>query len=167
MMALAMMSLDKVLSGYNGIRVDAETLSDAPLQPLLSYFEKEWLVDLHLWNVSTTDARTNNSCEGKSKTESVFGTSSSLFFKGYHNRMNHRITHNHPNIWQFIKFMQSEEKQIQRIVLQWSTGASKKKNLRTTATQKRIDTLYQRHNDGLIDLINLLIGLSFLVGNKK
>ena len=43
--------------------------------------------------------------------------------------MNHRISRNHPHIWQFIKFMQTGEKQFQRIVLQWSVGASKKQNL--------------------------------------
>ena len=134
---------------------------------MLSYFEKQWLVDINLWNVSTTESRTNNTCEGKSETECVLETPLSFVFKGYHNRLNHRITRNHPHIWQFIKFMQTEEKQFQRIILQRSVSASRKQNLRTTATQKRIDKLYQRHNDGLINSTNLLIGLSFLVGNKK
>ena len=31
MMALAMMPSDKVLAGYNEIRIDAESLPDAPL----------------------------------------------------------------------------------------------------------------------------------------
>ena len=39
MMALAMISSDKVLTGYNEICVDAEPLPDASLRPLLSYFE--------------------------------------------------------------------------------------------------------------------------------
>ena len=69
MMTLAMMPSDKVLASYNEIRVDVELLQDAPLQPLLSYFEKQWLVDIDLWNVSTTESRTNNTCEGKSETE--------------------------------------------------------------------------------------------------
>ena len=43
-------------------------------------------------------------------------------------------------------------------------GASKKQNARTTAKQKRIDTLYQRYTDGLINSSKLLTGLSYLVG---
>jgi len=80
--------------------------------------------------------------------------------------MNHRISRNHPHIWRFIQFMQFEEKNVQTIILQWSSGASKKQNVRTTGKQKRIDTLYQRYNDGLINSSQLLTGLSYLVGNK-
>ena len=40
------------------------------------------------------------------------------------------------------------------------------RNVRTTGKQKRIETLYQRHNDGLINSSQLLTGLSYLVGNK-
>ena len=32
--------------------------------------------------------------------------------------------------------------------------------------KKRIETLYQRHNDSLINSFQLLTGLSYLVGNK-
>jgi hypothetical protein len=31
---------------------------------LLVYFGKEWMNDIHFWNVSKADARTNNVCEG-------------------------------------------------------------------------------------------------------
>lgn len=91
-----------------------------------------------------------------------------VFFliSGYHTRLNHRVSRNHPHIWRFIRSMQAEEKNVQRIVLQWSTGASKKENVRTTAKQKRIDTLYQRFNGDLINTSQLLNGLSQLVGNK-
>ena len=62
--------------------------------------------------------------------------------------------------------MQAEERNVEAIVLQWSSDASKKQNVRTTGKQKRIDTLYQRYNDGLINSSQLLIGLSYLMGNK-
>jgi hypothetical protein len=58
------------------------------------------------------------------------------------------------------------EKNVQTIVLQWSTGASKKQNVRTIGKQKRIDTLYERHNDGVINSSQLLTGLPYLIGNK-
>lgn len=80
--------------------------------------------------------------------------------------MNHRISRKHPHIWNFIRFIQSEEKSVQTKVLQWSSDASKKTNTRTTAKQKRIDTLHQRYNATLIDQSQPLKGLSNLVGNK-
>ena len=89
-----------------------------------------------------------------------------FLIKGYHNRMNHRIACNHPHTWRFIQFMQAEEKNVQTIILQWFSGASKKQNVRTTGKQKRIDTLYQRYNDGLINSSQLLTRFSYLVGNK-
>jgi len=52
--------------------------------------------------------------------------------------------------------MKAEEKRVQNISLQWSSGASKKKNKRTTAFQNRIDTLYHRYNNYLITASDLL-----------
>ncbi len=43
--------------------------------------------------------------------------------------MNSRIYKHHPNIWNFIKFMQNEEKRVQCMAIQWAAGASKKKIL--------------------------------------
>ena len=40
------------------------------------------------------------------------------------------------------------------------------RNVRTTGKRKRIETLYQRHNDDLINSSQLLTGLSYLVKNK-
>jgi len=71
MMALAMMPCDTVLVGYDEIRTVAQQLAGSPMERLLIYFEKQWLVDTDLWNVSTTNSRTNNTCEGKRKTEYV------------------------------------------------------------------------------------------------
>ncbi|CAF4124927.1 unnamed protein product [Rotaria magnacalcarata] len=149
LMALALMPQDTVLAGYKEIRTNAESLQDAPMKQLLTYFENNWLSDIDMWNVSTTDSRTNNVCEG------------------YHSRMNHRIHRNHPNMWQFIKFFQAEEKRLQTIVLQWSAGASKKANPRTTFIQNRINTLHDRYDNGAIDSSDLLTGLSMLIGKKK
>jgi len=70
-MSLAMMPIDTVLVVYNEIRNDAQQLPASPIEPLLNYFEKQWLSDINLWNVSTTNSRTNNVCEGKSKMESI------------------------------------------------------------------------------------------------
>jgi hypothetical protein len=91
----------------------------------------------------------------------------SLFNLGYHNRISSRIQRNHPNIWQLINFMKAEEKRVQNICLQWSSGASKKKNKRTTALQSRIDTLYHRYSNYLITASDLLNGLSFVVAKKN
>ncbi|CAF4964430.1 unnamed protein product, partial [Rotaria magnacalcarata] len=55
---------DTVLAGYKEIRTNAESLQDAPMKQLLTYFENNWLSDIDMWNVSTTDSRTNNVCEG-------------------------------------------------------------------------------------------------------
>ena len=62
--------------------------------------------------------------------------------------------------------MQAEGKNVEAIVLQWSFGASKKQNVRTTGKQKPIDTLYQRHSDGLMHSSQLFARLSYLVGNE-
>lgn len=45
--------------------------------------------------------------------------------------MNTGIVKNHPNIWKFIRFLQTEEKRVQIIWAQWNVGASKKINPRT------------------------------------
>ena len=84
----------------------------------------------------------------------------------FHNRMSNRILRNHPNIWRFIQFMQVEEKRFETIVAQWSTGASKKKNILIEAKENRINTLYERYDGGLIDASELLTDLSLHVGSN-
>jgi len=64
-MALALIPHDQVLNGFNDIRAAADQISSGPIQDLLSYFEKNWLDSIDLWNVSTCDTRTNNVCEGE------------------------------------------------------------------------------------------------------
>ncbi|CAF4136208.1 unnamed protein product, partial [Rotaria magnacalcarata] len=148
LMALPLMPRDKILSGLDEIREAADLLPGLPMIRLLEYFDKNWMLDIDLWNVYGFDSRANNICEG------------------YHNRMNSRIYRNHPNIWHFIDFMKAEEKRVQNIVLQWSSGASKKKTKRTTALQNRINTLYSRYNNYSITASDLLNGLSLVVAKK-
>ena len=65
LMALAMMPIDTVSAGFNEIRDEARDLPDSFMEPLMTYFEKQWMSDLDLWNVSTCDSKTNNFCEGE------------------------------------------------------------------------------------------------------
>ena len=89
-----------------------------------------------------------------------------FLIEGYHSRMNSRLLQNHPNIWQFNNFLQLEEERVTVIMAQWSSGASKKKNYRTSVIQSRINTLYKRYGDNLIDASGLLTGLSFVVAKN-
>ncbi|CAF3612426.1 unnamed protein product [Rotaria sp. Silwood1] len=63
LMALALMSREQVVNGFNEIQADADQLPDYPMEELLSYFQRNWLDNIDLWNVSTCNARTNNVCE--------------------------------------------------------------------------------------------------------
>ncbi|CAF4263778.1 unnamed protein product, partial [Rotaria socialis] len=132
LMALPLMPRDKILSGLDEIREAADLLPGLPMIRLLEYFDKNCMLDIDLWNVYGFDSRTNNICEGDDICLM---------------KMNSRIYRNHPNIWHLIDFMKGEEKNVQNIVLQWSSGASKKKTKRTTALQNRINTLYSRYNN--------------------
>ncbi|CAF2003360.1 unnamed protein product [Rotaria magnacalcarata] len=76
--------------------------------------------------------------------------------KCYHNRLNSRICRNHPDVWDLINFMKGEEKRVERIKLQWPSGAPKPKNIRTIALQSRINTLYDRYKNYRIAASDLL-----------
>ena len=80
--------------------------------------------------------------------------------------MNSRIYRSHPNIWYFIKFMQKEEKWVQCITIQWTAGATKRKNFGTTTIQHRINTLYDRYANNLMNVSDLLTGLSCVIAKK-
>ena len=45
-------------------------------------------------------------------------------------------------------------------MIQWLAGATKKKNVRTTNLQHRLNALYNRYTDNLINASELLTGLS-------
>ena len=164
-MALALMPLDKVQTSFEEVERDALISYRESIEPLLSYFEDTWMREIGLWNVSGSDSRTNNTCEGKLERERA-----SLLFMlkllGYHNRVSSRLLRNHPCVWDLIKFLQREEKRVSTMMLQWSSGASKKKNYRSTAAQSRIKTLYKRYNENLISESSLLTGLSFVVARR-
>ncbi|CAF4580672.1 unnamed protein product, partial [Rotaria sp. Silwood2] len=82
-------------------------------------------------------------------------------------KLNSRVCCNHPNVWTLINCMKAEENHAQSIKLQWSSGASKPKNKRTTALQSPIDTLYDRHNNYFISTSDLLNSLFLIVAKKK
>lgn len=65
LMALALMPTDKVKSCFEEIQEDAYKLPDQPMDDLLEYFEDNWMNNINLWNVSESDVRTNNNCEGE------------------------------------------------------------------------------------------------------
>ncbi|CAF4050241.1 unnamed protein product [Rotaria sordida] len=148
-MALALMPKEQVLTGFQEIEAAAEELNDNQMDNLLAYFEHNWLSNIDLWNVFRCDTRTNNTCEG------------------YHNRMNSRIYRNHPDIWLFIKFLQNEEKRVRCISIQWSAGASRKNNPRTTSVQHRLNSLYKRYDDNQMNSSELLQGLAYVIAKKN
>ncbi len=63
--------------------------------------------------------------------------------------------------------MQAEEKRLHSIIIQRSAGASKKRTPCSTSLQNRLNTLYERYNNGLMNASNILMGFSLLIGTKK
>jgi hypothetical protein len=57
--------IDTVSAGFDEIREGALDMPDSPVEPLLMYFEKNWMSDLNLWNVSMCESKINNFCEGE------------------------------------------------------------------------------------------------------
>jgi hypothetical protein len=49
------------------------------MEPLLNYFEKNWLSNIDIWNVYAAESRTNNICEGN--IEKDFAPINIFFFK--------------------------------------------------------------------------------------
>lgn len=82
----------------------------------------------------------------------------------YHSRMNRRIFHDHPNIWKLVHFMQAEEKRTHLLEAQWTAGALNMKNHRTDSKNHRINQLYARFENGVINASELLFGLSLVIG---
>ena len=70
-MSLTIMPKVTVFVDYNEIRNNVQQLRGSPIEPLLNFFEKQWLSDISLGNISTIYARTNNVYDGKRKTESI------------------------------------------------------------------------------------------------
>jgi len=62
-MVLALMRLYTVISSFDKIQDDAFKSHGLLMKALLTFFEDQWMKDISLWNVSTSDVRTNNNCE--------------------------------------------------------------------------------------------------------
>ncbi|CAF4389943.1 unnamed protein product, partial [Rotaria magnacalcarata] len=152
LMALALLPIDKTESSFHSLRVKSSTMVNQELHQLFLYFNHQWLVNvpLKIWNVYGCHHRTNNNCEG------------------FHNRLNQRIQKSHPNIWMFIKLLQTEGCRFRHLLLQMNAGAQARKNVPVAnMIQKRIDTLYDRYNGGEVDVDQLLDGLSLTVAKQK
>jgi len=65
-----------------------------------------------------------------------------------------------------VQYNSSEDATIIRLIQHSYPVRRKNKIHAQWEDKKRIDTLYQRYNDGLINSSKLLTGLSYLVGNK-
>ncbi len=86
---------------------------------------------------------------------------------GYHNRLNLRISKYHPNIWMFIRCIQGEENRFNHLLIQMKGGLNARpKTKKNQAIQQRIDTLYDRYNNGEANCKELLEGLSFVVAKN-
>ncbi|CAF4428830.1 unnamed protein product [Rotaria socialis] len=149
LMGLSLMPICEVEQQFKRIR---EILSSS-LYDLLVYFERQWIkgsVPLSMWNSNDVDHRTNSISEA------------------YNRRFSTRISKKHPNVWTFIKLIQSENVRLEHIIAQLSGGASSsKKSKNTTGFQKRFGTLKKRFNDNEINTKQLLKGLALLLGSHK
>ncbi|CAF3073065.1 unnamed protein product [Rotaria sp. Silwood2] len=86
----------------------------------------------------------------------------------FHSRFNRRVQLNHPNIWSFIKFLQEEENRFHHLSIQFHAGlGTRPKQIKTIAIQRRIDNLGERYYDGVINAMEYLDGLSFIVAKRK
>ena len=74
----------------------------------------------------------------------------------------------HPNIWTFIQLIQDENIRLEHLLIQLSAGASSSQpTARTTAFQRRFETLKQRFENSEIGAKQLLQGLALLLGSHK
>ncbi|CAF3653882.1 unnamed protein product [Rotaria socialis] len=149
LMALSLMPMNEVRDQFQRLK----SIMSTSLCDLISYFEHQWLdgvVPLQMWNFHNTIHRTNNVSES------------------YNFRFATRLSRKHPNIWSFIKLIQTEHARFDHISIQLDAGAcAPKQSKKTKAFQTKLDTLYGRFRNEEINASQLLTGLSFLVGNKK
>ncbi|CAF1323957.1 unnamed protein product [Rotaria sp. Silwood1] len=122
------------------------------INDLLEYFQGQWFlkVPISQWCVHGSCIRTNNNAEA------------------FHSRFNRRVQIHHPNIWSFIKFLQAEESRFYHMHIQFCSGlGTRTQKAKTIAIQHRIENLTERYNDGLINVMEYLDGLSLVVAKKK
>jgi hypothetical protein len=74
----------------------------------------------------------------------------------------------HPNIWTFIQLIQNENVRLEHLIIQLSAGASSSKpTARTTAFQRRFQTLQTGFENADMEAKQLLNGLVLLLGSNK
>ena len=163
------MPISEVEQQFKRIRA----LSSSSVEDLFIYFERQWIngtIPLSLWNANETIHRTNNTSEGIRK--SILGQMN-LFFcpfpiLAYNRRFGTRLIQKHPNVWTFIRLIQDEHVRFEHIIIQLASGAtSLKQSAKTTAYQRRFETLNTRFKNGEITSKQLLTGLTLLVGRPR
>ena len=80
---------------------------------------------------------------------------------------NNLLRKHHPNIWALLNEIREEQSVTEVIVQQLTAGrVVKRKKKATTECQKRIDKLRSDYNNGVINVIDLITGVSHnLAGN--
>ena len=73
----------------------------------------------------------------------------------------------HPNIWTFIRIIQSESARLEHLIIQLDAGALPPKKKQTTAFQKRFENLKTRFDNNEINARKLLDVLTLLIGGKR
>ena len=105
-----------------------------PLQQLCSYYSNTWLngnFPMSTWNISQEVMRTNNSVEG------------------WHNKLNRAIGKLHPNIYELLKHIKKEQREVEVTVAQADLGAEgPPTRLKYRELQKKIHKLQQKLQKG-------------------
>ncbi|CAF4891392.1 unnamed protein product, partial [Rotaria sp. Silwood1] len=152
LMALPLLPEPIIEDTYDDLLAATPTELKKKLDDLLEYFQAQWFtkVPISQWCVHGLSLRTNNNAEA------------------FHSRFNRRVQINHPNIWSIIKFLQGEENRFHHLSIQFHAGlGTRPKQIKTIAIQRRIDNLSERYYDGVINAMEYLDGLSFIVAKRK
>ena len=96
-----------------------------------------------MWNVYQVNLRTNNHCEG------------------WNNRFNRLVNKHHPNIWHLLTAIRDEQASSTVTRLQITAGQEVlHRNKKQEAVEKQIQRLTVSYNNGNIDAIELVTGIS-------
>ena len=86
----------------------------------------------------------------------------------YNRRFGSRLAKQHPNVWTFIHLIQNENSRCEHLIAQLNTGAtSAKETSRTSAFQRRFETLKSRFDHNEINAKQLLHGFGLLLAGQK
>jgi hypothetical protein len=141
LMAIAFLPLHLVRVTFAAL----EYQSDAMLLPLFHYFRTQWLTAAtpSMWNVYGEDLRTNNDCEG------------------WHLRINNAVGSHHPNIWKFLCCILEEQAATEVLRQQIISGRiARRKRSTYINVQRRLATLKQRFDSGVLNVDDYLEGVS-------